>query len=229
MPKLLLFDIDGTLLDTGGSGGASLLDAVEQLFAVSRQELPPLDLAGATDGGVVRRLFQQVGREFHPEAMTAYVDCYLSHLHRRLQAPGFVGRTLPGVLQLLNALRVAGSADIGLLTGNVRRGAELKLRRFDLQDHFLDGAFGDDAEDRNLLGPVAMARVSALTGRSYDVKDVIVIGDTPKDISCAHAIGARCLAVGTGQFEADALRVHQPWLCLENLADTQGVCDRLLS
>ena len=67
--------------------------------------------------------------------------------------------------------------------------------------------------DRNLLGPVAMARVSALTGRSYDVKDVIVIGDTPKDISCAHAIGARCLAVGTGQFEAEALRTHQPWLC----------------
>lgn len=229
MPKLLLFDIDGTLLDTGGSGGASLLDAVEQLFGVSRQELPPLDLAGATDGGVVRRLFQQVGRDFHPDAMAAYVDCYLGHLDRRLQAPGFVGRTLPGVVELLNALRVAGSADIGLLTGNVRRGAELKLQRFDLQHHFLDGAFGDDAEDRNLLGPVAMDRVSSLTGRRYAVEDVIVIGDTPKDISCAHAIGARCLAVGTGYFEAEALRMHQPWLCLENLAETQRVCDLLLS
>jgi phosphoglycolate phosphatase-like HAD superfamily hydrolase len=160
--------------------------------------------------------------------MTAYVDCYLSHLHRRLQAPGFVGRTLPGVLQLLNALRVAGSADIGLLTGNVRRGAELKLARFDLSSWFVDGAFGDDAEDRNLLGPVAMQRMSQATGREYAVEDVIVIGDTPKDIACAHAIGARCLAVGTGHFQADALRIHQPWQCLDHLLETDRICELLL-
>jgi phosphoglycolate phosphatase-like HAD superfamily hydrolase len=156
------------------------------------------------------------------------MDCYLGHLRRRLAHDDFPGLVLPGIPSLLQALIAEGSADIGLLTGNVRQGAEMKLARFDLHPHFVDGAFGDDAEDRNLLGPVAMRRMSDATGRSYAVEDVIVIGDTPKDIACAHAIGARCLAVGTGHFEAEALRVHQPWMCLESLAQTEQVCDLLL-
>jgi phosphoglycolate phosphatase-like HAD superfamily hydrolase len=229
MPRLLLFDIDGTLLDTGGAGGASLLDAAEALFGISRQELPPLDLAGATDGGVVRRLFGQVGPVFEPQTVAAYLDCYLEHLRRRLYHEAFAGQTLPGIGALLSELESHGGADIGLLTGNVRRGAEMKLARFDLHGRFIEGAFGDDAEDRNLLGPVAMRRMTESTGHDYAVEDVIIIGDTPKDIACAHAIGARCLAVSTGHFKAPALRVHEPWQCLENLAETQRVCELLLS
>ena len=187
-----------------------------------------MDLAGATDGGVLRRLFGQVGHDFAPEAMQAYLACYLDHLNRRLQHKAFAGQTLPGVERLLAVLHENGGADIGLLTGNVRRGAELKLARFNLSAWFADGAFGDDAEDRNLLGPVAIQRMSLATGRNYAAKDVIVIGDTPKDIACAHAVGARCLAVGTGHFKVDALRIHQPWRCLESLSDTQMVCDLLI-
>jgi phosphoglycolate phosphatase len=229
MARLLLFDIDGTLLDTGGAGGASLLDAVEDVLGVSRNTFPPLNLAGATDGGILRQIFSHAGRELDALTQEAYLASYLQHLHRRLHASDFPGVTLPGVLDLLPALAAAGRADLGLLTGNVRRGAELKLARFELIHHFLEGAFGDDAVDRNLLGPFAMERMSRATGRRYEASEVIVIGDTPKDIACAHAIGARCLAVGTGQFATDQLQPHQPWQCLPDLADTARVCDLLLS
>jgi phosphoglycolate phosphatase len=229
MPRLLLFDIDGTVLDTGGSGGGALLDAVEELFGVCRSSLAPLQLAGATDRGVIRSLFTALGKEFHDESVQTYLDCYLAHLHRRLHRAEFAGRTLPGIEQLLPVLGSRHRVHIGLLTGNVRRGADLKLTRFGLAPHFVDGAFGDDAEDRNLLGPVALARMMAATGHTYSADNVIVIGDTPKDISCAHAMGARCLAVGTGGLAVEQLREFAPWQCLDSLADTQQVCELLLS
>ncbi|SKB07196.1 Phosphoglycolate phosphatase, HAD superfamily [Prosthecobacter debontii] len=229
MPRLLLFDIDGTLLDTRGAGGASLLDAVEEVLGVSRDTLPPLDLAGATDGGVVRTLFQQSGHALEPDLVRRYYTCYLERLQQRLHLETFTGHLMPGVEALLGVLKPQKEVALGLLTGNIRAGAALKLQRFDLHDYFLDGAFGDDHEDRNRLGPFALQRMQHVTGHTYQPEDIIVIGDTPKDIACAHAFGARCLAVGTGHFKADALAQHQPWQCLEDLADAAQVTKLLLS
>ena len=166
-PKLLLFDIDGTLLDTGGAGGAALLDTAEEIFKVKREALPPLDLAGATDIGVLRKLFRDAQVEMVPDAVSAFRESYLGFLHSRLNAPDFQGRLLPGVAESVQRLAQDERFVLGLLTGNFRRGADIKLDRFRLRRPFVDGAFGDDAEDRNHLGPIALARVSAARGHQF--------------------------------------------------------------
>ncbi|MFN0079949.1 MAG: HAD family hydrolase [Prosthecobacter sp.] len=228
MPRLLLFDIDGTLIDSNGAGGAAILDAAEEHFGIHRDALPPLQLAGSTDPAIAMDVFQHVNREHPPQEVTAFLDRYLAHLQRRLQAADFSGFTLPGVMPLLEALRSESAAHLGLLTGNVRRGAVIKLSRHGLYEHFIDGGFGSDHHDRNQLGPVALQRMQDATDTRYDITDVIVIGDTPKDIRCAAAFGAKCLAVATGQYSADELRSLNPWRTVESFADVPAMVDLLL-
>lgn len=228
MPRLLLFDIDGTLIDSHGAGGAAILDAVEAYFGVSRDSLPPLQLAGSTDPAIAMDVFSLLGREHSQEEVFAFLDHYLVNLRRRLDAADFSGFTLPGVNALLDALREEKDAHLGLLTGNIRRGAEIKLGRHGIHDRFLDGAFGCDHHDRNQLGPFALSRMQAATGAAYDPADVIVIGDTPKDIRCAAAFGAKCLAVATGQYSAAELQAHSPWRVLDSFADVPATVEVLL-
>lgn len=228
MPRLLLFDIDGTLIDSGGAGGESILDAAEEHFGIQRGELPPLQLAGSTDPGIAMDLFQRLNREHSPDEINAFLDRYLANLQRRLQSPDFSGVTLPGVGQLLQTLRGESQAHLGLLTGNVRRGATIKLSRHGLFEHFIDGGFGSDHHDRNQLGPVALQRMQDATGTTYDLTDVIVIGDTPKDIRCAEAFGAKCLAVATGEYSAEELSALNPWRTVESFADVPAMVELLL-
>jgi phosphoglycolate phosphatase-like HAD superfamily hydrolase len=226
---LLLFDIDGTLLDTGGAGAGALLDAAERVFGVHREDLPPLDLAGATDGGVIRKLFVDAKHEFGEEKACAFRECYLKRLQERLRHPEFAGRLLGGVASLLSRLEQSNGFAIGLLTGNLRRGAQFKLDRFGIAHHFADGGFGDDGEHRNDLGPIAVRRMEVVTGRTFSPAQVIVIGDTPKDIACAHAMGARCLAVATGKFDRISLTPLAPWMLLDDLTNEERVLDALES
>lgn len=228
MARLLLFDIDGTLIDSNGAGGAAILDAAEEHFGIQRDQLPPLKLAGSTDPAIAMDVFGHMKILHTPEEVVAFLDRYLSHLQRRLQAADFTGRTLPGVTQLLQALRGESSAHLGLLTGNVRRGAVIKLTRHGIFEHFIEGGFGSDHHDRNQLGPVALQRMQDATGTTYHIDDVIVIGDTPKDIRCAEAFGAKCLAVATGEYSYAELSALNPWRCVESFADVPAIVEMLL-
>ena len=211
---LYLFDIDGTLVDTGGAGMVALKEANREIFG---HDGPALDLAGSTDLGIVANIHAHFEIEATRERIDTYFEVYLDRLDWNLMNGGFPGRVFAGVRELLAELASRSDASIGLLTGNTVGGAASKMRHFGLAGHFPFGAYGSDHADRNRLGPIALERAAVHAGRSFTAAETWVIGDTPKDIACAHAIGARCLAVATGQFTAAALETHGADRVVESL------------
>jgi phosphoglycolate phosphatase len=201
--SLWLFDIDGTLVDTGGAGMAALQEAMLEHFGGAG---PALDLAGSTDLGLLAMIAAHFEREDAAGEAEGFFATYLRRLDWNLAHGGFPGRVLPGVTGLLDGLAATPGITVGLLTGNIAAGAAAKMRHFGLDRHFAFGAYGCDHADRNRLGPVALERAARHAGRSFTAEETLVIGDTPKDIDCARAMGARCLAVATGRFSADDLR-----------------------
>jgi phosphoglycolate phosphatase-like HAD superfamily hydrolase len=212
---LLLYDIDGTLVDTGGAGMAAITAAAEQYFGAPA---PTLDLAGSTDLGIIRNLLTHYGDDSGAMDVAEFFDQYHALLSQHLASNRYGGRVLPGVRECLSAGAKQGIAT-GLLTGNSQQGATIKMRHFGLHEYFSYGAFGDDHADRNLLGPVALSRASQHHGRDFSPASTLIIGDTPRDIACAHAMGARCLAVATGCFQIDALRQHGADWVVESLEE----------
>ncbi|MEX1116551.1 MAG: HAD family hydrolase [Akkermansiaceae bacterium] len=202
---LYLFDIDGTLVDTGGAGMKALQEATSEVFG---HEGPALDLAGSTDLGIIANIHAHFEIEPTAERIALYFEVYQGRLDWNLSHGGFSGRVYEGVSVVLEELAGRQQATLGLLTGNTAGGAASKMRHFGLAAYFPFGAYGCDHADRNRLGPIALERAAAYAGRNFSVEETLVIGDTPKDIACAHAIGAKCLAVATGQFTAAALEAH---------------------
>lgn len=199
---LLLFDIDGTLVDAGGKGMTALRKTAIEIFG---DEGPPLDLAGSTDLGILENLHAHFGTAPCAERTYRFFETYHIHLEASLSSNPAAGRVLDGVVELLETIAEVAHMQPALLTGNTMPGAWIKLRHYRLDHHFAFGAYGSDRADRNLLGRIALERALAHTGRAYGPERTLVIGDTPKDIACAHAVGAKCLAVATGQFSADQL------------------------
>jgi phosphoglycolate phosphatase-like HAD superfamily hydrolase len=222
--KLLLFDIDGTLVDTAGAGLASLREGFHEAFPEHRDApFPPLELGGATDHGLVRGLFVHFGIEDDGEGRRRFFSAYTTRLGQRLRSFSREGRgrVLPGVADCLARLDGHGAYCLGLLTGNLREGAEIKLRHYGLHAHFTAaaGAYGDDHHDRNELGPIARRRAVEAFGEDFAPEQIVVIGDTLRDIACARAFGAKVLAVATGAATREELEKGRPDALLESLAD----------
>ena len=213
---LLLWDIDGTLVLSGGSGMRALQRALHKQFGISGL-IDDIDFAGRTDRWIIRQIFAKFGITQTQEAVDAYLDAYLDILPEEL-GKGRAG-VLPGVTELLLEASRRPGVTQALLTGNIRRGAETKLRFHALWDYFPFGAFADDSETRNELGPYALRRAHEHNGKPFEADRVWVIGDTPHDIACGKAIGAKTLAVATGSSSVDALAAHKPTAALKDFSD----------
>ena len=217
MKLLLLWDIDGTLIASGGAGMRALQSALHTVFGVAGS-LADIDFAGRTDKWIMREVFRKFSLAPTPENFDRFFDGYVAALPAELANPQ--ARVLPGVREILSSAAAHGAIAQGLLTGNMRRGAQAKLGYHGLWEHFSFGAFGDDSEFRNELGPHAVRRAAVHHGVNFATDHVWIIGDTPHDIACGKVIGARTLAVGTGGSTVDQLRTHHPDATLPDLADT---------
>jgi phosphoglycolate phosphatase-like HAD superfamily hydrolase len=222
---LLLWDIDGTLIASGGAGMRALRVALRNVFGIDGS-LDDIDFAGRTDRWIVREIFRKFAVAGTEDNFSRYFAGYVAALPAELANPH--ARVLPGVVAILAAAAEAGFAQ-GLLTGNMRLGAQLKLAHHGLWGHFAFGAFADDSEHRNDLGPHALRRAREHHGCEFAAASVWVIGDTPHDIACGKFLGARTLAVASGSHPAATLQRHGPTAVLESLADTAAVLRLLAS
>jgi len=207
MRKLILFDIDGTLVLTGGAGLRAMNRACAELIG-HLEALEGIPVAGRTDRIILRDVLRRLGRSLDEPLLEALRERYVRYLEEEIERPGEgVKAVLPGVQALLDRLAGRGDVALGLVTGNFEAGARIKLRHFDLWRYFRCGAFADDAADRNELVPFALNRAEACgLPPVARATDVLVVGDTPHDVACARAVGATAVGVATGGFSAEALR-----------------------
>lgn len=220
MKKLLLFDIDGTLVLTGGAGARAMATAARQMFDIPNA-LDAIPMAGRTDAWIVSQMAEMHGVNCDGPVLDQFRDLYLSHLKQEIQNPGPKKGVLPGITSVLQALDGRDDAHVALLTGNFEDGARIKLQYFDLWRHFATGAFGDACHDRNALLEIALRRVREAGGPSLPASDAVVIGDTPLDIAVALAGGARSLGVATGGYDAETLRASGADAVLDDLSDVE--------
>jgi phosphoglycolate phosphatase-like HAD superfamily hydrolase len=214
--QLVLFDVDGTLVRTGGAGVKAFARAFESEFGQpDGTEL--VKFGGRTDPSLVRELFSLRQIEPSPENFRRFFDAYLVWLQKLIVE--CVGGVCPGVPEFYRALEARDQPPlIGLLTGNIRRGAQIKLQRYQLWEKFPFGGFGDDHEERPQIAAIARERAGGRLGRPLHGDEILVIGDTPLDIHCARSIGAKMLAVATGPFTVPQLRAYHPDWAVPNLS-----------
>jgi phosphoglycolate phosphatase len=227
--KLVLFDIDGTLLLSDGAGKRALQRALREVFGSTG----PTDyfFDGKTDPQIVRELMRHDGHDDVriDAAMKALLARYLGFLREELGTPGRRAYTLPGVPQLLDALEARSNVILGLLTGNLELGARAKLEAVGLDPaRFQVGAFGSDHEQRPELPAIARERTRQQLGVDVSGDSMVVIGDTPADLTCGQSIGASAIGVATGRYSVQQLMQHNPLAVFSDLSDTKAVTRAIL-
>ncbi len=226
-PTLVLFDIDGTLVSTGGAGVRGMNAAFEALYGRGRA-LDGVPIAGRTDRAITSDAMRGLEVEPTDEAIIRLREAYLPHLRFELERPDDTSsRILPGVNALLDALEGEGAMVTALLTGNFEGGAAIKLGHFDLWGRFQFGAFGDRHTNRRDLLPIALRVAEEAGCGRVAAERVVIVGDTPHDVDCAKAHGARAIAVATGLSDCQALRDAGADFVVETLEDVDAVLAEL--
>jgi len=226
--KLVLFDIDGTLLKTGSINRRVLSDALTQVYGTDGNT-GRHDFSGKMDGAIIYEVLEHAGmdrREIDEKfetAKAAYID-----LFRQSTTPSDI-TLLEGVPELLEHLSSNNEVLLGLLTGNFEQSGRHKLKLPGIDRYFPFGAFADDARSRNDLPPIAVERAFRLTGKNFSSAEIVIIGDTEHDIKCARVLDARSIAVATGNFTMHDLAAHSPCALFENLAPTSDVIREILA
>lgn len=219
--KLILFDIDGTLVDSGKQPRRAFAEALMEVYGEAG-DVYTYEFSGKTDPRIMLDLLVGAGRS--RDEVVAWLhaarDAYLDRLDVMLERERM--RLLPGLPALLDALAARDDVALGLLTGNFERGAQIKLSRFGIDRYFAFGSFGDDQFDRNDLPPVALDRAHAVLGRRFDAADAVIVGDSLLDIECAHTHGLKCLAVATGWTSAEKLAAANPDWLVDDLTAVAG-------
>ncbi len=218
---LLLWDIDGTLVTTGHAGEIALMDALHGKFNI-RDNLDGVEIAGRTDRAIATQILAKFNLPDTLENTARFLDGYIEALAARLPERRAHGRVLPGIVEILEETHRRPDLAQGLLTGNLHRGAKLKLEQYGVFHYFEFGAFADDHPDRNQLPPHAKRRAEERHGVEFPPDRIFVIGDTPHDIRCGQAIGARTLGVATGRYSVDDLKATGATRVFPDLSDTRA-------
>ncbi len=227
--RLVLFDIDGTLISSASAGR----HAIRRAFADEFEQLAFFDQVrfdGKTDPQIVTELYRAAGaaERANAQGVAALLERYIAHLPAALLERAGQVRALPGIMDLLEELHGRSDMVVGLLTGNIIPGARLKLAAAGIAfDRFRLGAFGSDSAHRPDLPPIASARAARWFGRRPHGDEVIIIGDTPADVTCGDSIRARAIGVATGSYSAEELRAAGAAAAFTSLADTAAVLEAI--
>lgn len=224
MVKLILFDIDGTLIDSGGAGTRALTKAFHDMFSIP-DGFEGIQMGGKTDREIMREGMRKHNIEPSNELVDMMQVGYIHHLKKEINNNGrFIN---PGIKEILDHLQGINGFYLGLLTGNLEKGARIKLEPFGINPYFPFGAFGSDDEDRNRLLPIALKKFSDIYKIDLKPEDSIVIGDTPRDVACSKPYGAFSVAVATGPYSYEELKTSGADLVLKDLRDQKRLIDYL--